>query len=131
MDNHEKGFIKWNGVYLPFPKYLTEVKREQLVDAGRNAAGQFVGARINRRQIKIELTWKHLSAIEWSNILKFMEDFVGNATFYDPLYNKVVTRKMYWGNATETIFKLAPNKENVAEYIDCTCNLIDCGGEVT
>ncbi len=125
---HEKGFIKWNGHYLPFPKYQTEVERQQLVEEARNAKGVIVASKINRRQIKIKLTWPHLTAREWGEILDYIEDFIGDVSFYDPYQNRVVTRKMYWGNSSETIFKLEPDKTTVAEYINCTCNLIDCGG---
>ncbi len=127
---HEKGFIKWNGKYLPFPKYLTEVERQQLSDDTRNAKGVVIASKVNRRQVKIKLTWPHLTAREWADILEYIEDFIGDVSFYDPLHNRIVTRRMYWGNSTETIFKLSSDKSQVEEYINCTCNLIDCGGEL-
>ena len=125
-----KGFIKFNGKQLPNPKYLTEIQRQQLVKSARNSNGVVVASKINRRQIKLILTFPHLTSVEWAEVLDMIEGFYGNVSFYDPKYKKIVTRKMYWGDSSEKIFKLDSTNTLVTEYIDCTCNLIDCGGEV-
>lgn len=125
-----KGFIKFNGEYLPFPKYQMKVERQQFVDSTRNANGVVVASKINRRMVKLNITFPHLTAKEWGNILNMIEGFKGEVTFYDPLYQKVTTREMYWGDSSEVIFKLDDKNLNVIEYIDCTCNLIDIGGAV-
>lgn len=128
MENY--GFVKFNGTQLPNPKYLTKIEREQLVDSARNAKGVVIGSKINRRLVKLNLTWPHLTASEWSNILKMIEDFTGEVEFYDPLYKKKVKYKMYWGNSSEEIFRVDPDTYEVLEYINCTCNLVDTGDTI-
>lgn len=121
------GFVEFNGKALPNPKYLTTIERQQLVSEARNAKGEFVGSKINRRQIKLNLTWPHLTANEWGEVLKAIENFVGDVTFYDPLRGRRATYTMYFGNSSETIFKVDNTTNRVLEYIDCQCNLIDTG----
>lgn len=125
-----KGFIKFNGKPLPNPKYLMEIQRQQLVKNARNSNGTVIASKINRRQIKLIITFPHLTAVEWAEVLDMIEGFYGDVSFYDPKYRKIVTRKMYWGDSSEKIFKLDSSGMLVTEYIECSCNLIDMGGNV-
>lgn len=116
-----------NGVALPWPKRGLTIEREQLVDSGRNALGQVVSQKINRRLTKInELEWPYLTADQWHDILVEVEKFTGTVTFYDALAGGKITRKVYWGNCTETPFNVDEDG-NILDYINCKCNLIDCG----
>lgn len=121
------GYIEFNGKKLPNPRYGFTIERQQLVDAGRNAKGEFVGAKVNRRQIKLNINFPHLTANEWGEVLKMIEGFVGDVTFYDPLRGRRATYEMYWGNSKETVFRVDPTTHQAIEYIDCECNLIDTG----
>lgn len=121
------GFIEFNGKKLPNPRYGFTIERQQLVDAGRNAKGEFVGAKVNRRQIKLIIEFPHLTANEWGEVLNMIEGFIGNVTVYDPLRGRRATYEMYWGDSSETVFKVDPNTNYVTEYINCKCNLIDTG----
>lgn len=121
-------FLKINGVELPYPAYGLTGTRTQFVDSGRNALGQTVAQKIGRRQFKYEnLKWSHLTAAEWSAILQEIEKFEGELTYWDALYQSFITRRVYWGDASEEVWKIDPDTGEVLEYINCTCNLIDMG----
>lgn len=124
MDN----FIKINGVALPMPSRGLNVEREQIVDSGRNANAQVVAQKINRRLIKFnELVWAHLTAQQWHDILVEIEKFEGELYYWDNLSQSFKTIRVYWGNSSETIWKINPQTGEVLEYVDCRCNIIDMG----
>lgn len=121
-------FFQINGVELPVPATGLTVKRQQFVDSARNAQGQVVAQKINRRIVKFDnLVWKHLTATEWSAILQEIEKFEGTLTFWDALSKSFITRRVYWGDAEEEVFKINPTTGEILEYINCSCNLIDMG----
>ena len=117
-----------NGIPLPPPKRGLKVSRSQIVNSGRNALGQIVSEKIGRRQIKLDgLEWPYLSADDWSTILQEVEKFEGELEYWDALEKKIIKRKVYWGDATETPFIVNSETGEVLSYIECRCNLIDCG----
>lgn len=121
------GFLKFNGKELPNPRYGMTIERQQLTDAGRNAKGEFVGAKINRRLIKLNIEFPHLTANEWGEVLNMIEGFVGEVEVYDPLRGRRAKYQMYWGDSSEQVFRVDPDTHQVTEYINCKCNLIDTG----
>lgn len=121
-------FFKINGVILPVPSTGLVVQRQQFVDSARNALGQVVAQKINRRIIKFDsIKWAHLTATQWRAILQEIEKFEGELYFWDNLSGTFVTRRVYWGDASEEVFKINPTTGEVLEYINCKCNLIDMG----
>lgn len=121
-------FIKINGINLPAPARGLKVIRTQLVDSGRNANGQVISQKVNRRQIKFDnLYWPHLKASQWQTILNEIEKFEGDLTFWNALSGAFETIRVYWGDATEEPFKVNKATGEVTEYINCQCNIIDCG----
>lgn len=122
------GFIKINGVVLPYPATGIVVQRSQFVDSTRNALGQVIAQKINRRIIKFDsLEWKHLTASEWRSILTEIEKFEGTLEYWDNLSGTFKSIKVYWGDASEEVFKIDPDTGEVLEYINCKCNIIDMG----
>ncbi len=120
--------FKINGIDLPYPSRGLVVQRVQTVDSARNANAQVVAQKINRRLLKFDnLRWAHLTASEWRSILTEIEKFDGTLTFFDNLTGTIVSRKVYWGDASEEPFKINPDTGEVTEYINCKCNIIDCG----
>ena len=121
--------FKINGVVLPYPSTGLVVQRQQFVNSGRNAQGQIVAQLVgNRRILKFDnLMWKHLTASEWRSILEEIEKFRGQLEFWDALTGTFKTREVYWGDASEEVFKINPATGEVLEYINCKCNLIDMG----
>lgn len=121
-------FFKINGVELPYPSTGLVVQRQQFVDSARNALGQVVAQKINRRILKFDsLVWKYLTASEWRSILQEIEKFEGELYFFDNLSGTFVTRKVYWGDASEEVFRINPSTGEVLEYLNCKCNIIDMG----
>ncbi len=120
-----------NGKKLPSPNNNMSVVRQQLVDSARNAKGEVVGTKINRRMLKLDaLEWSYLTAKEWHEILVEIEKFKGTLKFYDDLTQKFTTRKVYWGDATEVPLEVDKTGK-VLRYKSCKCNIIDMGYEVT
>lgn len=122
------GFIKINGIVLPYPARGLTVQRQQFVDSARNAKGQVVAQKINRRINKLNsLEWKHLTATEWRAIQKEIEKFEGTLEFWDNLNGAFRTIKVYWGDEDSEIWKINPSTGEVLEYVNCKCNIIDMG----
>lgn len=122
------GFLKINGVVLPYPFKGVVLQRQQLVDSARNALGEVVAQRINRRLDKFSaLEWPHLKASEWRTIQIEIEKFEGTLEYWDNYSGGFVTRKVYWGDEQATVFKIDKTTGEVLEYINCKCNIIDMG----
>lgn len=121
-------FFAINGKELPYPATGLQVQRQQLVDSKRNAAGEVVAQKINRRLFKFNnLKWAHLTADQWRDILVEIEKFEGELSFWDVMTGQIITKKVYWGDCSEDIFKINPKTGEILEYTNCTCNLIDMG----
>lgn len=122
------GFIKINGITLPYPSIGLNLKRQQLVDSARNARGEVVAQKINRRIFKMDaLVWKHLTASEWRSILIEIEKFTGDLYFFNVQSGMFETYRVYWGDAEEEVYKINPETGEVLELINCKCNIIDMG----
>lgn len=89
--------IKFNGTEITCPSVL-DYEGQQLVDSARNANGEVVAQKINRRQVKLNLEWKVIYPNELKKILNLIEEFSGDATYYDPKEGGFITRQMYWGD---------------------------------
>lgn len=121
-------FFQINGVDLPYPALGLTLQRQQLVDSARNANGEVVAQKINRRLSKFDsLEWKHLTAAEWRAIQTEIDKFEGDLTFWDNPSASFKTIKVYWGDESSEIYKINPATGEVLEYINCKCNLIDMG----
>lgn len=122
------GFIKINGVVLPYPAIGLSLQRQQFVDSARNGKGEVIAQKINRRINKLEgLEWKHLTASQWRAIQIEIEKFEGTLEFWDNLSGTFKTIKVYWGDEESEIYKINPLTGEVLEYINCKANLIDMG----
>lgn len=91
--------IRINGVDLKDPSTY-DAQTSTLVDGGRNTEGYFVGDVIRYDMAKIEASWRILSDVEWSNILKLFNplyggNFINEVTFLDQVTNTYITREMY------------------------------------
>lgn len=113
---------------LPYPATGLQIQRQQFVDSARNAQGQVVAQKINRRINKIDsLEWKHLTASQWRTIQQHIEAFECEVEFWDNLSGSFQTIRCYWGDESAEVFKIDPSTGEVLEYINCKCNLIDMG----
>lgn len=106
--------IKINGVDLKDPSTY-DAQTSTLVDGGRNTEGYFVGDVIRYDMAKIEASWKILSDVEWSNILKLFNpvyggNFINQVTFLDQVTNTYITREMYVSDRKSGIKIMAGSK---------------------
>ena len=124
----DNGFIKINGVVLPYPARGLQIQRSQFVDSSRNARGEVIAQKINRRIVKIDaLEWKHLTASQWRTIQQQIELFEGSLEYWDNLSGSFKTIKVYWGDESAEVHKINPSTGEVLEFINCKCNIVDMG----
>ena len=125
--NLDHNFIWINGKKLPAPDVGAKIQRQQLVDSGRNAKGEVVAQKVNRRLLKVDsLQWSYLSAAQWGSILDEIEKFTGTVKIWDARTSKFLTFKVYWGDATEEPY-VVDSSGRVLYYRNCKCNVIDMG----
>ena len=121
-------FFQINGHNVPVPAQGLIFERQQLVDSQRNALGQVVAQKINRRLGKFSsLKWSYLTASQWREIQQLVDNFVVSVTYWDNPTGQFLTRDFYFGDESAQIFKIDPDIGEVLSYINCTVNLIDMG----
>ena len=117
-----------NSIELPDPDRGLKIARQQLVDSARNALGQVVAQKVNRRLHKLEgLKWTYLPAATWRAVLTEIEKFTGTVQFWDARTNALLEIQVYWGDASEEPFEVNMATGEVLSYINCECNIIDMG----
>ena len=122
------GFIKINGLVLPQPNRGLNIKREQFVKSARNARGEVVAQKVNRRIIKIDaLEWEFLPANTWRTIQQQIELFEGTLEYWDNLSGSFKTIKIYWGDESSEPYRVNKSTGEVLEYAKCKCNIVDMG----
>jgi hypothetical protein len=105
---------------------MPKIMISTFVNAGRNANGVMVGARLGRDKYKVDsLEWPYLTASQWSWILKQVEKFYIDVTFPDPVNNTRRTVRMYIGDRSCDV----PNVVNgmPTYYLNCKFNVMDVG----
>lgn len=128
--------IRHNTVCNPAIGYNEQ--SEQLVQSTRNAKGQVVAHKINRRLNKFEnLTWPYLSRYSVNWLKNEISKFECELSYWDDESNQWITRKYYWGDFSatpckwETIRMISVSgtfyRKRPTWYKDIKCNLIDCG----
>jgi hypothetical protein len=109
---------------------------EQLVKSTRNAKGQVIAQKINRRLNKFEnLYWPYMSRVNLTELKKEIAKFECNLSYWDDEADAWVTRRYYWGDfeATpcewETVRITGTDQycKRPIWYKDVKCNLIDMG----
>lgn len=117
-----------NNVELPMPTRGMTIERQQLVDSARNALGQVVAQKVNRRLHKLSsLSWDYLPAAKWGAVLREIEKFEGTVKFWDARTNGFLTVKVYWGDASEEPLNVNSATGEILDYVNCSCNIIDMG----
>lgn len=119
-------FVTFDGVVLPSPAPRVKYEGQQLVNSARNALGQVTAQKINRRQVKIGLSWNALTPEQWKTIRGCIEKFSGMVKYYDELEGAFITRKMYWGDYSSEVYWSDKNGKPKL-FVSCSCSLIDMG----
>ena len=133
---YDKEHPLWNTVNNPAIGYTEQ--SEQLVRSTRNAKGQVVSQKINRRINKFEnLYWPYLSRYDVNWLKKQIAEFDCNLTYWDDEKEQVITRQFYWGDFEATPSEWETVKHYVGKdylyikrpvwYKNVKCNLIDKG----
>lgn len=78
---------------------------------------------------KVEMTWRYISAEDWSMILKLFfskygGSFVNPVTFFNQVTNDWETRSMYVSDRTAGIF-LRDKNGNIRGYTDTRLALVE------
>jgi hypothetical protein len=113
--------IKINGIQVPKTpsKYSTGIM--DLSRARRDGTGAIVINRIATKR-KIELTWKHLTGEELSNLLTLVSPVFFTVEYIDPQTNSVKTGTFYCGDRTVGAFTY---KNGIIRWKDIRFNLIE------
>lgn len=100
-----------------------------IVDGARNTDGNMVGTFIKELS-KIEMSWRYLTATQWSNILKeFLESqgksFIRKVKFLNQDTNTYETKDMYISDRNAGGFKYNETTGNMQGYTDCSLSLVE------
>lgn len=124
--------MRFNTVNNPAIGYVEQ--SEQLVKSTRNARGQVVSQKINRRLNKFDsLTWPYLSRCSINWLKKEIAKFECVLSYWDDEVDGFVKRRYYWGDfeATPCEWELinvgGTYLKRPIWYKDVKCNLIDMG----
>lgn len=104
-----KHLVYVGGVALPEPSSY-ESNTATIVDSARNLDGYVVGAVIRSNVAKVSLMWRYLRPEQWANILAlFNASFYNNVEFYDQATGDWVTKRMYVGDRSASMFRRNPD----------------------
>lgn len=120
------GFLSFNGTELPCPSSC-DYEGQQTVDSARNANAEVIAQKINRRMVKMSLSWNVLKPSEIVQILNCIEDFSGLVNYYDPKTGGRINRQMYWGDYSVKTYWSDKESGNPKMFTGLTASLIDMG----
>lgn len=97
-----------------------------IVDSARNVAGYVIGSVIRSDVAKIELSWRYLTAKQWSDIIRpFAENFFCEVTFWDQTIADYSTRKMYVSDRQSGLWRRDPDSGAIMGYTNCALSLVE------
>lgn len=117
--------VSIGGFNFPEPSAYTATT-STIVDSGRNVQGRVVGAVIRHDVAKIELSWKYLTAYQWSQILSlFTNSFYNEVTFLNQVTNQYTTRTMYVSDRNAGMWRRDPQTGDVLGYTGASLSLVE------
>ena len=120
-----KALVSIGGFDFPEPSTYNATT-STIVDSGRNVQGKVVGAVVRHDVAKIELSWKYLTAYQWSQILSlFTNSFYNDVTFLNQATNQNDKRTMYVGDRNAGMWRRNPQTGEVMGYTNCSLSLIE------
>ena len=125
----QDAFITVAGVRFPYPNRDSGLQtRSTLVSGSRNARGVFIGQRIGRDQVKVELQWFTMEAALWAKLLQLFDlNFVNTVEYYDMTEGEVISRRMYVNDRTAQPLEIDLQTGAWLTVKNCKLNLIDTG----
>ena len=116
-----------NNVPLKTPDGGFTISGSQFSDGARNANGQMILSKINRRIIKFDtLTWTGLTPAEWRIIKTEINKLTGVLKVWIAEENRFVYIDIYWGD-DKAIPAVMNEDGSIIKYKTCQCNIIDSG----
>lgn len=117
------------GIPLPEPSTYKGYT-STVVDSARNVQGVMVGAVIRENIAKIEISWKYLTAAQWSDILKLFTAsqggaFINSVTFFDQTIGDYNTRQMYVSDRTAGMWRRHPDSGEIMGFTECALSLVE------
>lgn len=124
-----RALVKIGNYELPEPTTYSAITSD-LVDSARNVQGRMVGSVVRSNVSKIEITWRYLTAKQWSDILKRFRgssggNFINLVEFYDQSAAGWVTKEMYVSDRKSGMWRRDPKTGDVMGWTDCSLNLIE------
>ena len=117
--------VSIGGFDFPEPSTYTATT-STIVDSARNVQGRVVGSVIRHDVAKIELSWKYLTAYQWSQILSlFTSSFYNEVRFLNQVTNAYDTRTMYVGDRNAGMWRRDPQTGDVLGYTGASLSLIE------
>ena len=119
-----------SGIAVPEPAYGSGgVTISTLVNAGRNANGQFIGQVIGNDKLKIDMSWDVLSPSQFQTMLALFDrrqggKFVNTFRIYDPRSMTYRNTVMYVGDRSGTPIMVTPGG-HPKHWVDVKANLIE------
>lgn len=120
-----EALVSIGGYELPEPSTYDAVT-STIVDSARNVAGYVVGSVIRHDVAKIELTWRYLTAEQWSSILSlFTHNFYNSVRFWNQATNSYDVRNMYVSDRNASMWRRDPETGAIMGYTSCSLSLVE------
>ena len=117
--------VSIGGFDFPEPATYTATT-STIVDSARNVSGYVVGAVVRHDVAKIEMSWKYLTAYQWSQILSlFTSSFYNDVTFLNQVTNEYTTRTMYVSDRNAGMWRRNPQSGAVMGYTGASLSLVE------
>jgi hypothetical protein len=98
-----------------------------IVDSARNVSGFVVGSVVRPDVAKVELTWRYLTAEQWSNILsKFAHSFYNDVRFYNQVTANYDVRTMYISDRSAGMWRRNQETGAIMGWTNCSLSLVEC-----
>ncbi len=105
----KKNLVYIGSTALPEPSSY-DSSTSTIVDSARNLQGYVVGAVIRTNVAKVSLMWRFLTPSQWADILAlFNASFYNDVTFFDQAAGTWITKRMYVGDRSASMFRRNPD----------------------
>ena len=118
-----------SGYALPEPSEYS-ANTATLVDSARNAKGYMIGSVLRDDVAKVEISWRYLTAQQWSDILKLFREssngrFVNTVEFYAQDVAGWVTKELYVSDRSSGMWRRNHLTGDVMGWVGCKLSLIE------
>jgi hypothetical protein len=120
-----EALVSVGGYEFPEPSTYSATT-STIVDSARNVSGYVVGSVVRNDVAKVELTWRYLTAEQWSRILsQFSYSFYNNVRFYNQVTASYDVRTMYISDRTAGMWRRNPETGAIMGWTNCSLSLVE------